>query len=460
MSYVRSHRWRPIPFMTHSIDMSTTLRMVWIGCLLFVVGCTRQAAELPKSEPPKVTVATPIEMELVDYAEFSGYIDAVDSVELRSQVGGYLETIAFEDGAEVKKGDLLFQIDPRLYQANVDQAKASLTQAEARTKQMKADLDRTTALIPSGASTQADLDEATANYDESVAQVEVKKAELASAELNLEYSRVTAPMDGRMDRRLVSVGNLVTANMTQLANMISVDPMYFYFTMDEHVLLELQKRVQKLDSKNDKDGFIPAYFGLLDEANTPHQAKVDFFATRVSSSSGTLEVRAIFDNPKNEFGRRKFITGTYVRVRIPTDVATKKILVPEAAIRTNQSLKYLMVVNDKNEVESRSITPGRLEGTLRVIEDGITTQDKIVINGLQRARPGIVVTPEVGQIEPPANDALTSGPSESKPEGTASDTVVVPDTTPTVIVKPENADTKLAPNASVEVGENQAKNPS
>lgn len=410
------------------------------------VGCTRQAAELPKSEPPKVTVATPIETELVDYAEFSGYIDAVDSVELRSQVGGYLNTIAFEDGSEVKKGDLLFLIDPRLYQAKVDQAKAALTQSEARTKQMKADLDRTTALMPSGAATQADLDKATADYEESVAQVEVKKAELASVELNLEYSKVTAPMDGCMDRHLVSVGNLVTANVTQLANMISVDPMYLYFTMDEHILLELQKRVQTMDSKKDKDGFIPAYFGLLNEKATPNQAKVDFFATRVSPSSGTLEVRAIFDNPKNEFGRRKFVTGTYVRVRVPTCAATRKILVPEAAIRTNQSLKYLMVVNAKNEVESRSITPGRLEGTLRVIEEGITTQDKVVINGLQRARPGIVVTPEAGKIEPPATSASMPIVSETKTE--AVEPAV--DTAQTNMAEQENTKSQPTSNAGTE----------
>ena len=382
--------------------------------IVSLAGCQQRATpEAPAVEPPKVTVASPIEVDLLDWTrDFVGYLQSRDAVTLRSQVGGLLQAIHVDDGAEVKKGDLLMEIDPRMYEAAVASTKAALAQANARANQMKAELDRTLALRPSGAATQSDEDAARANHEESVAQIDIQKSALRQAELNLEYTKIVAPMDGVMNRHQTSVGDLVTPNTTPLIDMVSINPMDGYFTIDENTLRSLQKAIRDVDISQDVE--IPTYFQLVDEMNgsdpdmSSYRGIIRFFSPTVNSSTGTIRVWMTVDNPRSENGHREFASGMCFRTRVPLGTKQKKILVPESAIGSNQSLKYLLAVDADNTVRLQIVELGEREGLFRVIRSGIMPTDRIIINGLLRARPGAKVMPESGTIEPPSEETKSA----------------------------------------------------
>ena len=386
------------------------LLAVCVGAI--VSGCRdAEKKDVPQAEPPKVTVASPITMELVRWSDtFKGYLESRDFVTIRSQISGRVEEICFEDGSEVKKGDPLVKIDPRMFVATVESTKASLAKAQANSDLMKAELDRCLALRESGATTQADQDSAQANYDESLAQIQVQEAALAQANLNLEYTVIVAPMDGLVDRHQASVGDMITAGQTPIVEITSVDPIDAYLSIDENSLRKLQAMTR--NRPVDENQKVPVYFRLVDEmdSNSPeHVGVASFSGIRINSSTGTILVWVSIENPKNAAGRREFVPGMFVRARIPLSAERiKKVLVPETAIGSSQNLKYLLVVGEDGVVESRFVKLGAMEGELRVIEEGVTPQDRIVINGLLRARPGAKVTPEEGVIEPPAETTVAA----------------------------------------------------
>lgn len=382
------------------------------GCAimaLILAGCDRltdKAADA-KSAPkplPEVTVAKPEIREVTDYYEFPGETGAVGEVDIRARVTGYLVNVNFVDGQYVKKGDLLYEIDPRPYKAALDRANGELAQWRAQVEKAKADLARSKRLRPSGAVSEDE-------YEQHVATLAVREAMVASAEaaqrdaeINLEFTKITSPIDGRVSRTRVTEGNLVqpgTNNETILTTVVTTNPIYVYFNMDEPTLLRYEEQAKQngLDLHPDrlKERRFPVEIGLPSEKDFPHAGVLDFADNKVDRHTGTLRVRGVFDNTK------EYLTpGMFVHVRIPFGVAHQALLVSERAIGADQKQKYLLTVNPENVVEYRRVTVGRLIDGRRVIESGLTADDLVIVDGLLRARPGATVQPMPAEQKPQA----------------------------------------------------------
>jgi RND family efflux transporter MFP subunit len=365
--------------------------------LCCVAGCAKQAAEATKTPPPEVTVSKPVVREVTDYFEFPGQTAAVGEVEVRARVAGYIVKVAFIDGQEVKAGDLLFEIDPRPYQATLDRMTAELTRLKAQGVKMQANVKRAEKLRPSNAISEDD-------YEDSVAQLAMNKASIAAAEasvrdakLNLEFTRVVSPITGRTSRARITEGNLVRADgsdPTLLTTVVTTNPVYVYFDIDERVLLQYQELVRKnsrdLHPKMLKDLQLPVEIGMANEQGFPHTGVMNFADNKIDRNTGTLRVRGVFENPK------EFLTpGLFVRVRIPFGAPHRALLVSERAIGTDQRQKYLLTVGQDDTVEYRPVKVGRLLDGLRVIETGLKPDDLVVVKGLQRARPNSKVQPKL-----------------------------------------------------------------
>jgi RND family efflux transporter MFP subunit len=333
----------------------------------------------------------------VEYDEFTGQFAAVERVELRARVSGYLQSHHFEEGQIVKKGDLLFVVDPRPFQAAVDSAKAQLAQAEARVDLANRQLQRAAQLRERDFVAASSYDERLQEQRVATAAVEIAKAAVRTAELDLEFSSILAPVNGRIGRREVSDGNLVSGGAgsgnTLLTTIVSIDPIYFVFDMSEQDFTAYQRAVQsgKLQSTRDS---VPVYGRLRDEPAWPREGRLNFVDNQVNRSAGTIRARAIFPNPDG------FLTpGQFGRIRLPGSEPYKAMLVPDSAILSDQSQKIVMTVNAEGVVAPRTVRPGPLYDGLRIIRSGLAPDDRIVINGLMRARPGAKVTPEMGKIE-------------------------------------------------------------
>jgi RND family efflux transporter MFP subunit len=370
-------------------------------------GCSRYAAQGPASAPPTVMVSYPLQREVTDYAEYTGRTAAVDSVEVRARVSGYLEKINFKEGTLVKKGEVLFEIDPRPFQALVDSSKAQLAGDEALAKKAKLDNTRnkTVAKTP-GAVSQQDLDLSQAVEDQAVAQVEKSKASLDTNQLNLGFTKVLSPIDGRVSRYNLTVGNLVVADQTLLTTIVSVDPMYVYFDVDEHMVLEVRKMIRAGKVKSAREINWPVFLSLADEQGFPHEGTINFVDNQVSPRTGTLRLRAVFANP-NEV----LTPGFFGRVRVPVGPPYKALLVSDRAIDTEQGQKILYVVDKDNKVAVRPVRTGLLHDKLRVIQDGIQPGDRVVVNGLQQVRQGSAVEPKL--VEMPGGQKAEVGGQKS-----------------------------------------------
>lgn len=377
---------------------------VWRGGVLAAVavvlfaGCERSPSAEGKPAappPPEVSVSKPVYREVTDYFDFPGQTAAVGEVEVRARVTGYLVKVNFEDGQQVKKGDLLYEIDPRPYQADLDRATGDLARLKALLDKAKADLTRGEKLVPSGAISRDE-------YEQCVAQLAVHKASIQSAEaavrdakLDLEFTRITSPIDGRVSRTQVTEGNLVQPGSDEasvLTTVVTTNPVYVYFNIDEPALL----KYDRLDWRSGRETLpdrikvlkVPVEIGLGDEKGFPHRGVLDFLDNKIDSETGTIRARGVFDNTK------QYLTpGLYVRVRLPIGKPHRAMLVSERALGTDQGRKFLLAVNAKNVVERREVTLGALRDGLRVIESGIGPDDWIIVNGLQRARPGRTVQP-------------------------------------------------------------------
>jgi RND family efflux transporter MFP subunit len=345
--------------------------------------------------PPEVTVATPLVRRLTEWDELTGRFEAVQRVEIRARVDGYLQEIGFEDGQIVEAGQVLFVVDPRPYEAARDRIKATIADAEAQLKLAQLEQGRTAQLVETSVTARARLDQRNAELQAAEASLAAAQAQLRDAELNVGFTKVTAPFRGRISDRRVDVGNLVS-DQTLLTTIVQLDPIYLVFDMSESDFLAYQRAVLEgeLPSTRDRKTIVAAH--LVDEEQWTHEGTMDFVDNVVDEGTGTVRGRAVFPNPDN------LITpGQFGRIRIPGSPLYDALLVPDAAIVTDQSRKQLLVVNADNKVEPRVIRPGPSQpGGLRIVRRGIAPEDRFVIGGLLRARPGIVVSPKEGKVEP------------------------------------------------------------
>jgi len=349
-------------------------------------------------QAPPVTVSAPLQHEITEWNEYTGQFVASESVEVRARVSGYLTEIHFEDGQFVKAGDLLFVIDPRPFDIALASAKAQLSQAEARLDLANRQLARAAELRQRDNIPASTYDERVAEVREATAAVEVAQAAIRSAQLDLDFTRVTAPLSGHVSRHEVSIGNLVFGgsggNTTLLTTIVATDPIYCQFDISESDLLAYQRAAQQGTLKPDGNAGLPVEARLSDEKQWDLHGQLNFVENQVNRSAGTLRVRASFANP----GAR-ILAGQFAEVRLPASAPHQALLIPDAAVVSDQSRKLLMTVAADGRVVPKLVELGPLEGGLRIVRRGIAPDDRVIIDGLMRARPGAKVTPEPGKIE-------------------------------------------------------------
>ena len=363
-----------------------------------LAACAGSGEQQAAPPPPTVTVAKPLVQNITEWEEYTGRFEATEAVEVRARVSGYLEKVNFEDGQMVKKGDVLFEIDPRPYQHAVDQATADRDAADARLDWASSQLARAEALEGSSSMSPATLDERLQERRAAEATVQQSTAAVQAAELNLGFTKVEAPISGRVSNRRIDVGNLVTGdpNSTLLTTIVSLDPIYFVFDMSEADFLAYQRAVERGDLPSTRDQGTVVDARLPDEEGWPYAGTMNFVDNRIDPSSGTIRGRALFPNSEN------FITpGQFGRLRIPGSNPYDAIIIPDSAILTDQSNRIVMTVAEDGTVVPKVIRLGPAQpGGLRIVREGLTADERIIINGLVRAQPGGKVTPEEGKIEP------------------------------------------------------------
>lgn len=364
----------------------------------------------PAPPPPQVTVAKPVQRTIVDHDEYVGRFVAVDAVEVRARVSGYLEAVHFRDGQLVKAGDLLFTIDKRPFQNTLDQARATLEQAKANLAFAEADLARAQQLVRDKTITEQTFDQRLQAFRSAQASVAANEALVRQAELDLQFTELRAPVNGRIGDRRVSPGNLVTGgtsgNTTLLATIVSTDPIRFEFTFDEASYLRYERNSRTGKDVTGREGSVVVSLKLIDEPNFNHTGYMDFVDNVIDRSTGTIRGRAVFSNPEGVF-----TPGMFARVRVPGSAPYKALLVPDAAIGSEQVKKFVLVVGPDNKVLPKYVTLGQVVDGLRVIKEGLAEDDRVVVNGLMRVRPGMAVTPvEQGSAPPAAASPHASGP--------------------------------------------------
>ncbi len=373
-----------------------------------VIGCEKTQVVAPA--PPEVIVSHPLKKEVTQYLEFTGTTAALEFVEIRARVEGWLESVNFTPGSQIKKGDLLFVIDPRPFQAQVDQNEAALKGRQADLQLKQANLNRARQLLSTASISQLQYDINNAEEAVAAAQVGIAKADLEKAKLDLAYAKVNAPTSGRVSRNYIDIGNLVGAkDKTLLTEIVNDSSVYLYFDVSERDLLMIIRRWPRIETEaiSERDR-APAFLQLADETGYPHEGKVDFVESRIDPSTGTLRVRAIFVNDK-----RLLVPGLFGRVRVPME-QKEAMLLPELAVGISQAGRYVLVINKDHVVEQRLVKTGQLEGTLRVIEDGLNKDEWVVVNAIQRARPGTKVTPKETTITETPVASEKAAPSSAK----------------------------------------------
>jgi RND family efflux transporter MFP subunit len=370
-----------------------------IAVLAPLLAACGQGASQPQSAappPPQVTVAKPVTKMIAEPDEYVGRFVAVESVEVRARVSGYLDAIHFQDGQIVKKGDLLFTIDRRPFQAALAQAQASLAQARANLAFAESDLARAQGVAVGSVITQQTLDQRMQAKRVAQATVAAQEAAVNQAGLDLEFTELRAPVSGRIGDRRVSTGNLVTGgssgNTSLLATIESIDPIRFEFTLDEASYLRYGRLAQDTDGP-DHGLTVPIRLKLIDEPGFSHDGRMDFVDNAIDRSFGTIRARAVFANPKGTF-----TPGMFARVEVAAAPPTEALLVPDAAIGSEQVGKFVLVVDAENVARPKRVTLGPVVEGLRVVTEGLAAQDNVIVNGLMRARPGVKVTPQQSSI--------------------------------------------------------------
>ncbi|MBI3839575.1 MAG: efflux RND transporter periplasmic adaptor subunit [Planctomycetia bacterium] len=407
--------------------MNRFLQRSWPFVLLLagaaLVGCDqlRQQAPAPPKSPevPEVYVDLPITGEITDYEDFTGRTVAVKTIDIRARVTGYLEKINFkeQEGGDVEEGTVLFEIDPRPYEAEVLRTKANLLQAEAHLKRLNLDYRRMEKLVGDKTVSREQFDLVAGDRAEAQATVESAKANLDLDKLNLSFTKVLAPISGRVSRTQLDPGNLVRADETILTTIVATDPVYAYFEVDERTMLRIRHYTEEGRIKSQSDRGVPVKMGLADEQGYPHQGVVNFVDNRLDPSTGTLQVRGIFKNSD-----RMLSPGLFVRVRLPIGEPYRAVLVSEQALGTDQGQKFVYVVDNDNKAQYRRVQVGKLQQGRRVILKGLSEGERVVVSGLQRVRPGAAVQPKVMEStaqqsrDEPSEvvEATTGGPGLSR----------------------------------------------
>jgi membrane fusion protein, multidrug efflux system len=390
------------------------LLLVGFGSCLGLTGCSHTPEEASGKQPPTVTVSYPLEREVTDYQDYTGRTAAVDSVQIQARVTGYLEKIYFKEGAEVQEGTVLYEIDPRPYKAAYDSAKAQVAQNVASLALAKQDNTRFKKLAKdqAGAVTQVDLDKYQSQEDQAVAALEQSRANLETAKLNLDWTRVTAPVTGLIGRLLVTRGNLIVANQTTLTTVVRQDPMWVYFDADEPTVLQVHELIRqgKFGPATTGPPKISLHLQLSNEKGFPHEATLDFVNNQIDQATATLLIRAVFPNPKPDNGPRLFAPNNFVRVRVPTSPPYPALLVNPEAVGTDQDLRYVYVVEDDNKVVRHNVKLGSLQDGLQVITDGLKPGERVIVTGLQRVQQGATVNATVAPMPMPPQDSLPASP--------------------------------------------------
>jgi multidrug efflux system membrane fusion protein len=364
-----------------------------IAVVVLVAGCTRTAAQQAAPPPPQVTVASVIERNVTEWDEFTGRLQAVDSVDVRPRVSGLISAVRFDEGAMVHRGDLLFQIDARPFQAEVDRLRAELARAKATVQRANSELQRAERLQAENAISREEHDRRAAFAQESAAQTEAVEATLRSAELNLEFTQVTSPIDGRVGRAIVTAGNLVATGpgeATLLTTVVSIDPVHAYFDADEQIFLKYSgaRGVRR------KADTTTVRMALSNDDGFPRVGHMDFLDNQLDGTRGTIRGRAVFRNSDGQL-----TPGLFVRLRLAGTTAYRGLLIQDRAVGTDLSKKFVYVVGVQNDVQYREVTLGPVVDGLRVVRSGLHAGESVIVNGLQRVRPGARVTPVVEPMD-------------------------------------------------------------
>ena len=364
----------------------------------FTSGCRRHP-EQSAPPPPTVSVVQPVEREVVEWDEYIGRLESPETVEVKARVSGYLDKVHFKEGKEVQKGDLLFTIDRRPYQAEYDRAEAEHQRAESQAELAKNDAERAKRLIATKAVSEEDFDTKTRSYASALAALKAAQAAMDSARLNLNFTELRSPVQGRASRAMVTEGNLISggvsgAGATLLTTVVSQDPLYCYVDVDERSILKYiqLRREGKRESALDKP--IPVEMALADEVGYPHKGFTDFVDNKVDPTTGTLRCRGVFPNPERTLG-----PGFFARMRIPGSGKYPALLIPDRALNADQAQKFVYVVNAGRKVEFRPVKIGPMIDGLRVVKEGLKPGEQVIVEGLMRVRPGIAVDPKPPEVK-------------------------------------------------------------
>ena len=366
-----------------------------------VASCGERQQQAGGPPPPAVTVAKPIKRTVVDYDEYVGRFAAINSVEIRARVSGYLDKLHFKDGQVVKQGDLLFTIDKRPFQNTLDQARANLVQAQSNVAFTESDYTRGQQLVRDKTITDQTFEQRAQAFRNAKASVSANEAAVRQAELDMEFTELRAPMNGRIGDRRVSPGNLVTGgtggNTTLLATIVSTDPIYFEFTFDEASYLRYERLSTAGQDVAGRNAGVQVALKLIDESDFDHQGRMDFVDNVIDRSTGTIRGRAVIANPKEIF-----TPGMFARVRVPGTSPYEALLVPDTAVGTEQARRFVMVIDDQDTARPKYVTLGQVtKDGLRAIREGLGPDDRVVVSGLMQARPGQKVKPEEQGAKPP-----------------------------------------------------------
>jgi RND family efflux transporter MFP subunit len=363
-----------------------------VAAAALLVGCGPSGGAAQAPPPPQVSVAAVVEKRVKDWDEFTGRFQAVETVEIRPRVSGYIDKIGFKEGSLVKQGDLLFVIDPRPYQADYDRAAADLKRYKTALDLARIESTRVQRLRESGAVSQEELDERTSTVAQAEANVAGAQAALESAALNMGFTRVTSPVTGRVSRAEVTRGNLVTGGNnggTLLSSVVSMDPIYLYFDSDEQAYLRYMQMARSGERTSPREATNPVHIGLANEEGFPHAGTMDFVDNQLNPQTGTIRARAVFANKDG-----LFTPGLFARVQLVGSDDYNAILIDDRAVNTDQSQKYVFLLGADNKVEYRKIKLGRVIDGLRIVREGLKPGDVIVVNGAQRVHPGLTVAPQ------------------------------------------------------------------
>ena len=397
----------------------TMSRWASLAAALLLASCGARPAPAPP--PPKVKVVQPVAREITEWDEFTARLDAVDSVEVRPRVSGYLQSIHFQDGAIVQKGDLLFLIDPRPYEAALHRTEADLELAKSRLALARKNFARAADLLKSHAISQEESDIRESNVRQAEASVEEAQAAVDAARLDVEFTRVSAPIGGRVGRKLVTEGNLINGGVgtqgTLLTTIVSLDPIYAYFEADEGSLLKYNRLARLGQRPSSRDYKNPVHVALADEEGFPHPGVMDFVDNQVDRGTGTIVGRALLPNSD-----LSLLPGLFARLRLPGSGQYQAILVPDEAIGSDQSQKFVFLVDGESKAQYRTVKIGPLIDGLRVVREGVGPEDRVIVAGLQRVRPGLKVDAQQEAIPPPpAAEARGAAPAPAPASEPAAD---------------------------------------